>query len=557
MLAKAGKRAEALIAGVIASGLYLLTLSGNHSETEDSLVFSIRVEEGSPAELFEPHHLIYDWVGWLVYEASKSVGIAGDPVAVLQALDALLGGLIVGLLWLTIRWIGLSRLVAFTAAGLLAFSYGFWRNSVEVEVYALASLTLVIMLAAALRAVDRADSTSFALLGLCHGAAVLAHSTSVLLAGMVVAALVLASRRPSGEFTRMLGAYVATVSVVVAAGYGAAIAVVGIDSPDAFGEWFTSSADPGQYGDASPSALVGEGVVGAARGFIGGHFMLSFDEAQELLAERFPDTPLREERFMVGDFDETLALALAGAAIAAAVLLAVAALRWLRRPAHPPAARRLAILSLAWIVPAAALTAYWNPLDIELWYSSWIPASILLALPLGAVSTGRRSAAAASVALVGLLALVNLLGSQLPQREEERDYWRVRSAWYAANTRPGDVIIANGYLELAYLRHLTEAEVVDAAGTLGSADAMGSLLDSTRRARGRVYVTEETFYPFHDAPGGCAGDANVCVAGEAARLALLERAKRVPAPGPQRIWTLAEHPGAGAAEEDRSRGERG
>ena len=528
-------------------GVYLLTLSRNHSETEDSLVFSIRVEGGSAADLFEPHHLIYDWAGRLVYEASRSIGIAEDPVIVLQAFDAVLGAVVVGLLWLTLRWAGLSRLVAFTATGLLASSYGFWRNSVEVEVYALAALALVIMLAAALRAADRADARSFALLGVCHGAAVLAHFTSVLLAGMVIAALVLARRRAHAELMPMLGAYAATASGVLIAGYAVAIAFVGIDSPGAFDEWFRASGDAEQYGNASPTALV-EGVIGAGRAFLGAHFLLSFQDVQALLVERFPQTPLREERFMVADFDATLALVLAGATIAAILLLAVAALRWLRRPALPPAAGRLAILCLAWVIPVTALTAYWDPLNIELWYSSWIPAFILLALPLASAQARPRSATALSIGLVGLVFLVNLLGSQLPQRDEKRDYWQARSAWYAASTGPGDLIVANGYLQVAYLQYLTGARVVDAAQTLAgadSSDALAELLRSPRRTTGAVYVTQEAFYPFEDAPGGCTGAPDVCVAGERARSALLECAVRVPVPGPEPVWTLHGAPSGG------------
>jgi hypothetical protein len=540
MLARVGERTEALIAGAIVSGVYLLTLSGNHSETEDSLVFAVRVEGGQAADLFEAPHLIYDWAGRFVYESARTLGIAEDPVVVLQCFDAVLAGLTVGVLWLTLRRAVLSRLVAFATTGLLAGSYAFWRNGVEVEVYALAALALVIMLAAALRAVDRADARSFALLGLCHGAAVLAHFTAVLLAGMVVAALALADGR--GQLMRMLGAYATAASAVVLVGYGVAIGVVGIDSITAFREWFSASGDPGLYGNVNPTA-VAEATIGAARAFVGAHFLLSLEEVQTLLVERFPETPLREERFMVEDFDPTLALVLCGATVAIVLLLASAALRWLTRPALSPVARRLAILSLAWLVPVAAFSAYWNPLDIELWFSSWIPACILLALPLASASAAwRRPATAVSVALVGLLFLVNLLGSQVPQRDEESDYWRARTAWYAANTEPTDLIVANGYLQVSYLQHLTSAGVIDAAESLAAAersDGLAELRRTTRRSEGTVYVTEETFYPFDDAPGACVGAPDVCVAGERARAAFLARAERVPAPGPERIWALA------------------
>ena len=84
--------------GATVAVVYLLTLSGNHSETEDSVNFAVRIRDEPHSHFFEGVHVIFDWVGWLVYEAVRTTGVTRDPLRTLQVFDALLAAATVALL---------------------------------------------------------------------------------------------------------------------------------------------------------------------------------------------------------------------------------------------------------------------------------------------------------------------------------------------------------------------------------------------------------------------------------------------------------------------------
>jgi hypothetical protein len=74
-----------------------------------------------------------------------------------------------------------------------------------------------------------------------------------------------------------------------------------------------------------------------------------------------------------------------------------------------------------------------------------------------------RTARIAAVATLGAVFVVNLLGSVLPQHDASDDYWRHRADWYEREGRPGDLVIADGYIWISYLRYFAHEQVLDAA----------------------------------------------------------------------------------------------
>jgi Dolichyl-phosphate-mannose-protein mannosyltransferase len=535
--------AEALLAGGLVVIVYLLTLSRNHSETEDSLVFALRVQGGDFDQFFEAPHMLYDWIGWLGYNAVRGLGITDDPVPPLQALNAVSAGVTVSVFWFVLRRVGLSRLPVFAAVGLYAASYSFWRNGVEAEVYTLSALALVLALLALIDAVDRLDHRSFALLGFAYGIAVLMHFTNVVFGAAVMTALVLVRRRvATRELVSLGGAFATVAASVVITGYAIAAIWLGLGSVGEFREWFTESTGEGQYGNLSPTA-VAQGIVGGGRALIGAHFVFRLDALQDAIRERFPSKPLREETYLAADFGEATALVLTAAAVVAGLLAVALALLWVRRPVLEPRARMLARVCLAWLGPLVLLTVYWDPFNIELWYAAWIPASILLALPLADVRGVSARAVPVVVCLVGLVFVVNLAGSQLPQHDAARDYWHARASWYRNNVDNRDLVVANGYIWGSYLGYETAAETLDAAELavrLGSANA--AIAEIQRRidaTPGRVFFSEEAFYPYERSPEGCTGEPDVCAVGAEMLHVFEPRTIRVPATGePERVWEL-------------------
>ena len=527
------RRGEALLVAVAVAVVYALTRSGNHSETEDSVAFAVRVRDDPARDLLEGTHLVYLAIGRAFARAVAALGLTADPLLALQALDMLLGAAAVGALWLLLRRVGLTRLSAAVACGMVAFSYAFWRNAVEPEVYALSALTLVASLAAAWTASRAPAARAFAVLGIANGAAVLAHVTNVLFAVVALAAVVLAMREARASLAtaaRWGAAYVGAATAVVVPAYAVAAVLHRLDSPGEFSRWFTErSGQPGDFGTLALSN-VPRAAFGSARGLVGGHFALSLDPVREFAAARFAGKTFGEERFFLEGFPVALAVALLVLALVAAALVVVLAGRWLRRPALDPRRRALAVLATAWLVPYALFFVWWDPLNIELWYAVWLPAAVLMALPVDTGARGRVGAAVA-VGAVAALFVVNLAGSMLPQRDEARDLWRAKASWYRAHARSDDLVVSNGYVWSAYLRYLLDSDVVDIEDLFRESrtdrDALAELRRRTAHARGRVLVSGEAFHAFADRRAACLDAPRTCAIAAVTARELRDECERV------------------------------
>ena len=70
--------------GVVVAAVYLLTLSGNHSENEDSINYAVRIRDDPHSQFFEGVHVVFDWVAWVVYETVRALFVAIQNAGSLQ-----------------------------------------------------------------------------------------------------------------------------------------------------------------------------------------------------------------------------------------------------------------------------------------------------------------------------------------------------------------------------------------------------------------------------------------------------------------------------------------
>ena len=220
--------------------------------------------------------------------------------------------------------------------------------------------------------------------------------------------------------------------------------------------------------------------------------------------------------YALGGYSTALAAALLAASVVLAVLVVVLAAQWLSRRVRgrlDGQARVLALLCVVFLVVYAALFTIWDPFNIELWYVFWLPAALLLALPLADARASRLRLGAGAAVVAGLFA-VNLLGSALPQRSNAKDYWRVRATWYRTHLHHDDLLISYDYIWSNYLAYLTRAQVVDAQSffkTMPRAAAAEEVLRiaETSHAR-RVFVSDYNFDPYPGNPAACNDGMHTC-----------------------------------------------
>jgi hypothetical protein len=435
-------------------------------------------------------------------------------------------------------------MAAATACGVLAFSYGYWWYSVEVEVYILSTLLLILTLAAAWHAALAPAPRRFAVCGAANGLAVLGHNTNVLFAAVALAALVFAWRAlPRREALRCGLAYVAAAIATVLPLYLLAFAAAGLESPRQIADWLTGYARQGTWGHLT-AANAPKAIVGAGRALIGGHFALSLESIAGV-AGRMPGMALREKLYLVRGYSPALAAVLLVASCIAVLGMLVLAAAWLRRPALGRGERTLAALCLVWLAVYTPFFFWWDPSNIEFWIAVWVPLSILLALPL-ARSAGLGPSVWPPVAatVVAALFAVNLLGSVLPQRDAARDYWRTRVAWYEQHAAPADTVLATGYVWSNYLSYYTGAAVVNAhEAFLRHGDDRDAAVDELRRrlegTSGRVLVSSEALWPEPESDTACGAADPDCLDAEALRTALLPHARLVHDGPMEQVWQLA------------------
>ena len=526
--------------GVVVAIVYLLTLSGNHSELEDSMNYANRIRHDPHSQFFEGIHVIFDWIAWAVYEVVRATRITQDPLRTIQVFDALLAAVTVALLARILVRGGVSRTAALVACGIFAFSYSFWHNSVEVDVRALSALALSI--GAAWRATEQPSVRAFAVLGAVNGLAVLAHATNVLFAAVAIAAMLMARRgRSLSAVSRWFGAYAATACALVVPIYAVAAVVRDLGSPKAFWDWFTAETHGGSYGQIDLGALK-DAVVGCGRALVGAHFALAIHSVHRFVHTHFPAKPLREEYFFLRGFSVALAEILLAVSVILAMLVVVLAVPWLSRRLRlqlGERARTLAVLCVVWVVAYAALFTIWDPFNIELWYVFWLPVALLLALPLASGRSSRLRLGAGAALVAGLFA-VNLLGSALPQRSNAKDYWRVRADWYRTHVHPGDLVIAYDYIWSNYLAYLTPAKVVDAQSFFkqmprAQAAAKVRRIADSSHAR-RVFLSDYDFNPYPGDPAACNDGMHTCENAAILRRLLLPRSHVVARTSLEKVW---------------------
>lgn len=523
---------EALAVWIVLSIIYLLTLAGNHTEAEDGLRYLNDIRDGDPSIIFSPYHLVYGWFAWSAYSVAPIFGYNGGPLVPVQLLDAFTGAFGIALLWVLLRKVAPGRIVAAAGCGILAFSYGYWWYSVEVEVYVLSAMLLIASLFVAYRAAMRPSWKIFALLGGTNGLAVLAHNTNVLFGTVALATLLFAWQAlPTRDVVRCALAYAGVSAISIIPPYVVAILIVGLRTPREAYDWLTGYAQNGKWGIWESSNVL-EAIVGIGRALVGGHFAFSLGFIQDFTNSYFAGKRLNEEMFLVRDSSTVLAILLLALVAIVAIALSIFLISWLRHPRLSRSVRVLAVLCLSWFIPYALFFTWWEPYNIEFWVAPWVPLAILIALPFSTVGYGaqRRFLPDFTVILVvGMLFVVNLLGSVWPQQKPEDDYWRVRSSWYEHNASASDLIVTTGYISSNYLRYFSEANVLDTEAVFAKHnDVAGAVAElerhiDTAHAR-RVLISSEVFYPASDKFSHCP-DGKLCEDAAAIRDVLLPRTR--------------------------------
>jgi hypothetical protein len=372
----------ALLAAV-ALALYVATLSRHHSA--DSLIYAEQIDAGDWALLVDPRHLLTHPLGLLWIRLWRLAGWSGSTIVPLQVLNAVAGAACVAMVYALAARVCASLPIAGLVAAAFAVSGGTWLLSTEAE-FVTVPLAVELWVLGRVLIVPAHDlgrvATALAV-GAVIGIATLNYMTS---AALLPVALLRAWRHADGDGSyRALGA--------LSAGFAATLAIAVLA---------VTLADP--RGGALLLAGLGVGGYGT------------------VLGENIPRGIYAICRTLVlypglGMNDRTTAFVASATAWQRAmfattyltVAVVVCAPLWLAMR------RRLRfdddwVIAL-WVALHAVFAFWWVPSDISFWMQVtvgwWLLVAVLIAR--------RMLPAAALIAALPLLLLVNGIGFILPQ----------------------------------------------------------------------------------------------------------------------------------------------
>lgn len=334
--------------------VYLSNLPVNY--TYDGMVFASHIEREHEAlwNYFHPHHLLYTFLGRLVFLWGREHGATWDGLVALQFFDLMTGMAGILLVFhLLVRETN-DRLTAGLSAAGLAFSFSYWYFSTTPGVRIFATVTP--LLAWYVLTYQRKSPPLFgAVVGMAHTLAVLGHQTNLLLLPAFLGGILLLKERTLWERARAGFYYLAALTAGVIGAY----AFVGryIYYRKTYKDWVWwvfSYFHVQQWGGHLQQAGFDRGKMAMVQAFMGNTFPL------KIVADFFTFSLLK-----------TVFL------YAVIVLLAALLLRigyfWSRH-------RQMIWVSLLWIAAFVPFFVWWEPWNIEFWVSSTVPCWVLMGM---------------------------------------------------------------------------------------------------------------------------------------------------------------------------------
>jgi len=297
-----------IIIGLIAA-LYFLTLIRNHTESDDGLWYMYVVSYCDITYQFNPHNLFYCIINYLFYNFWRFCGYPGSSEITMEFLNVIAGAcVLLGVYFFTVK-LKFPRILILFCLATTAFSYAFWKYSVDCEAYI---FPIIFILLAFHRFTQIQKSPlvfkNHVLLGIFNAMAILMHLQHILLVFVVLFGygyIFISAKNKndikSYKFLVCILLYlIVCLSLVLFAYVLVAIFVKGFSKYSDILKWSMMYVNIGNWG--WEISAIPETVAAFSRAFVGGHFIYAIPWVKSLLLRMFPEYLLREEIYLVSHF---------------------------------------------------------------------------------------------------------------------------------------------------------------------------------------------------------------------------------------------------------------
>ncbi|MEM6344525.1 MAG: hypothetical protein AAF927_11620 [Bacteroidota bacterium] len=416
--------------------LYLLTLSPNLSVAHDSISYLSALSDTAIAG--NGHHLLQHIFTSAWIRVGLWLGFT-DFLLIANSLNALAGAMMLGLVFrIANERFTLSLSHSLAASAVIGFSYGIWAYSIVLEVY---MLPICLMMASIWRLSSQKPKAWIEALVL-HIVATLFHQMHLL--WVPIAMLYLYFRK--GAYWRYVIFWGLGVGLSYIAFMGGVMGYRTLAQMQGFILGLTQESYFWGLGGA-----VGI-LVGNARAWIGGHFIVGFaSEAGGFLG----NFATADDQYLVRELSTFGRWFCLGTALTAGVLLGrfyvLTAWRLWRTPVGE---RSIPWLLAGGIIVYSAFFVIWVPVNPEFWLFQLILWSLLFAWQ------ARKNVKWLWVLAISF-GLTNWMGSIQWLQSQKHDLYYQKAMFWQANTQKGDLILVEqGWPQLDFASHFTDSRLL-------------------------------------------------------------------------------------------------
>ena len=419
---------------IFAASLTLYWLTRTHLNTFDAVAYANQIglaaQTGKLRPLFHPHHLLFNALGYGLWQCVRAMGLSCGPLIVTQSLNAVLGAIGLGIYHAALRRLSpVGGLLPLLITLGLAGSFGYWICATDGRVNMPSVVLLMAAFLALLRLREKSGWKRAAWAGILAGAAVVFHQSAGLFAPVGVASLLLLEP-DLRRYLKLLSAYGMAWMAAVLVPYAlVSVFALHLHSLAAFRHWANSYAEVGWWWDFHILHNLHLDLFGLR------HAVFVEPLGRAALAQ----TPLHALGTAALVLEWLLyAGALTG--LAASALVIALALPRLRRSSDWP----VAAPCLLWLGLYAAFFTVWCPGAFVFWVPALPPLGVLLLLALRHVPLFGRHTGLALGGWVAVYAALNLLAGIAPYLKPVAGISQRVAADILANTPRRSLVLVAG-----------------------------------------------------------------------------------------------------------------
>lgn len=464
---------------------FIACLANNFSASHDSINYLHQIVNGE--HLFHQHHLLYHFVAnkWLILLRSIFPNVA--PHYLVESFTAIWGSGVLAICYLFFRnRFNLEKVVSLLGVLAIAFSYGTWFYSVNVEVY----MPPMFFILCSLYLISKTtpQQKDIWMIALFHALAVLFHQVNILFC--VVVLFWIMTNRKSMDVGKALLAYVATGILLVGGTYVlAGWFIEGHDNISAFSDWLLGyTVGHGYWRPIGADTLV-HVLTGFSRAFIGAHFIFQLPAVKDRVHTSFESHSLSDEVFLSQHVGPEMAWVLIALTVVFLFMMLSLVIRSIKILSASHKRETLVFPLLICLAVYAVFFTFWMPEILEFWILQMVIVWLLL---IGALPSMRLPFRFRPAVWLGLLAAVlftiNYAGSIKWLQSLENDWYYVEVKKIPSAGAGDLVVIEDNWILKDYVRYFTRAEVIATDDPSFDRAEASRRVQQFLRAQGKVYL---------------------------------------------------------------------